>query len=87
LKKSRSCFLHVQKSGGSSVISRLKSTLGTASVFHANESRYQQAPLDVLVAQLCIENNAFLLTTDRHFERIREVHLFHGKVYLTSRKT
>lgn len=42
---------------------------------------------DVLVAQLCIENNAFLLTTDRHFERIREVHLFHGKVYLTSRKT
>ena len=51
LKKSRSCFLHVQKSGGSSVISRLKSTLGTASVFHANESRYQQAPLDVLVAQ------------------------------------
>lgn len=41
---------------------------------------------DVLVAQLCIENHAFLLTTDRHFERIREVHLFHGKVFPTSRK-
>jgi hypothetical protein len=51
LSKSRSCFLHVQKSGGSSVISQLKSTLGAAHVFHANESRYQQAPLDVLVAQ------------------------------------
>lgn len=41
---------------------------------------------DVLIAQLCIENAAFLLTTDRHFERIREVHLVHGKVFLTSRK-
>jgi predicted nucleic acid-binding protein len=41
---------------------------------------------DVLVAQLCIENTAFLLTTDRHFERIREVHLYHGKVFSSSRK-
>lgn len=41
---------------------------------------------DVLVAQLCIENNAFLLTTDRHFEKIREVHLLNGVIFPTSRK-
>ena len=41
---------------------------------------------DVLIAQLCIENNAILLTADRHFEQITEVHLHHGKVFPTSRK-
>jgi hypothetical protein len=44
------CFLHVPKSGGSSVISSLRSTLGAARLFHANESRYQHGPLDVLLA-------------------------------------
>jgi predicted nucleic acid-binding protein len=36
---------------------------------------------DLLIAQLCIENGAGLLTTDRHFEKIREVRLHRGKVF------
>ena len=47
--KTRACFLHVPKSGGSSVISSLKSIVGDSGLFHANESRYQQAPLGLLL--------------------------------------
>ena len=49
--KTRSCFLHVPKSGGSSVIALLQSCLGESNVFHANASRYQQAPLQFLLNQ------------------------------------
>jgi hypothetical protein len=49
MSKTRACFLHVPKSGGSSVISSLRSTLGESGLFHANESRYQQGPLAVLL--------------------------------------
>lgn len=59
--KSRSCFLHVEKSGGSSVIASLKAALGDASVFHANESRYQRAPLDLLFRQYPIVAGHFTL--------------------------
>jgi hypothetical protein len=59
--KSRSCFLHVEKSGGSSVIASLKSALGDTSVFHANGSRYQRAPLDLLVRQYPIVAGHFTL--------------------------
>jgi hypothetical protein len=47
--KPRSCFLHVAKCGGSSIISLLGTCLGVSNVFHANASRYQQAPLGFLL--------------------------------------
>jgi hypothetical protein len=49
--RTRSCFLHVPKSGGSSVISTLRATLGATALFHANESRYQYGPLNPLLTR------------------------------------
>ena len=51
MPKTRTCFLHVPKSGGSSVISALTTALGPGALFHANESRYQQGPLSPLLAR------------------------------------
>jgi hypothetical protein len=49
MSKSRTCFVHVPKSGGSSVIASIRSMLGAASLFQANESRYEQGPLQILL--------------------------------------
>ncbi len=56
----RSCFIHVPKSGGSSVISLLQSSLGEANVFHANASRYQQAPLEFLLSRYPVVAGHFM---------------------------
>ena len=54
MNKTRNCFLHVPKAGGSSVIASLQGALGAGQVIHANESRYQHLPLPMLLERYAL---------------------------------
>ncbi len=59
--KSRSCFLHVPKSGGTALTLHLRNVLGRQRVFHIGEGRYRNAPLEGLMKRYSIITGHFNL--------------------------